>query len=155
MTNDEILYKKGWTMKAGGFTGPGTTYEKNGVRFDSSLDAMRYEGENPQDVVESTRVWEPVVTIERCINCGSSTSNSWVRQTVSLPDYKSPVLATVQCGDCATVKRDYPRDAEGQRVKLPSDFSPHFSYATGENITSSRQYAESLKRQNLVQKEAY
>jgi len=56
------------------------------------------------------------------------------------------------CDLCQNVVPQYARDALGQKVSLPTGFHKPFSYATGTPITSSRQYAEVLKRLNLAQK---
>lgn len=155
MNVDEELYKRGWTIKMNGPNSIGScTYIKNGKEFHDALMALNSEGVDVAYTEGGGTAWKSPPSIERCLNCGSEKYSTCVRASVILEGYDEPVLATVQCGACATVKRDYPRDAFGQRVALPTSWEPKFSYATGTPITSSRQYAEVLKRMNLVQKEA-
>lgn len=58
------------------------------------------------------------------------------------------------CNECGHVVDNSPRDANGNKVKVPLSEQGRFSYATGTPILGSRQYADVLKRSNLAQKEA-
>lgn len=58
------------------------------------------------------------------------------------------------CDKCGNASPEYPRDGLGNKVDLPESNRGKFSYATGTEMTSSRQYGEVLRRMNLGQKEA-
>ena len=79
-----------------------------------------------------------------CKSCGSTTWLMWRYNATSNIE---------ACSDCGIVKPTYPRDAMGQKVSLPINYHKDYSYAIDGPITGSRQYAEVLKKNNLVQKE--
>lgn len=91
-----------------------------------------------------------------CGGCGSDAARflkiMFVAQDVDKNGKGSNFKKVEYCDVCKGAKHEYPRDAAGNKVSLPTGFSKKFSYATGTEITSARQYAEVLKKQNLIQK---
>jgi hypothetical protein len=58
-----------------------------------------------------------------------------------------------RCNVCASLPDTHFRDALGNRVIGRSDSASWFSHATGEVHTSTRQFADFLRRNGLVQKD--
>jgi len=91
------------------------------------------------------------VTKEPCAACGSMDWRTW-RCWYETEVKDGPRLRRESCDRCAGVKPSFNRDAAGNRVAFSNDLIGKRSYATGEVITSQRQYADTLKRQGLIQK---
>lgn len=92
-----------------------------------------------------------------CIGCGTKSATLVKTWWEEVKDENLNVVRRDMkecCNECANAKPDYPRDAFGNKVTVPTDLVGKFSYATGTVIESSRQYANTLRRMNLVQKEA-
>lgn len=92
-----------------------------------------------------------------CIGCGTKKATLVRTWWEDIKDENMNVIKTEKreaCNECGNQKPDYPRDAFGNRVSVPTDLIGKFSYATGTRIESSRQYANTLRKMNLVQKEA-
>ncbi len=91
-----------------------------------------------------------------CEGCGSEEARNLKIKfdVVSVDEKGKPTeyKKVVACDVCKGVRPEYPRDALGQKVSLPTGFSKGYSAATGTEITSARQYSEVLKKLNLGQK---
>lgn len=84
-----------------------------------------------------------------CGNCGSAEYRRWKTWNEGQEGKR---IRYEQCDQCSSIKSEYPRDAAGQKVSLPTGFHKDFSYATGTPITSARQLAEVLKKKDLAQR---
>lgn len=74
-----------------------------------------------------------------CANCGMKNPQMWQQ-----------VGADESCSACGRVVDTSPRDAGGNKVRLPSDAYDTKAHATNVVITSARQYADHLKRKGYV-----
>lgn len=76
-----------------------------------------------------------------CGGCRRENPQAWQQ----VADFES-------CDACGHVLDTSPRDAVGQKVRVPTDALGKYSYAVGEVVHSSRQYADILRRENLALK---
>jgi len=83
------------------------------------------------------------VTKDPCGTCGSVSYYTW---------QKSGEVES--CNDCSKVIDSSPRDAFGQKVRVPTEHLGKYSYAIDGVINSARGYSDYLKKNNLVIKKA-
>jgi len=86
-----------------------------------------------------------------CENCGFK--NATRIQIQYWKDENGEYQRQERCNGCAMIPDKYFRDALGNRVIGPSDNHAWHSVATGKVHTSTRQYADHLRRNGLVQKD--
>jgi hypothetical protein len=82
-----------------------------------------------------------------CSTCGNDTAHVVCIQFLN-------GIREEHCDKCNNVRPTYYRDALGNRVKVTDDVIGKYSYAIDAPITSQRQFAETLRRNNLAQREA-
>ncbi len=58
------------------------------------------------------------------------------------------------CSSCGVVRDESPRDALGQKIRIPTDKLGKFSYAYGEVINSSHQASRLCKESGLALRKA-
>lgn len=83
------------------------------------------------------------MTKDPCGSCGSTKYYTWAKTG----DVES-------CNDCAKVIDNCPRDAHGNRVNVPPQYLGVFHEGANEVVHSSRQFADILKKNNWVLRNA-
>lgn len=78
------------------------------------------------------------MTKEPCGTCKSTTYYQWMK----VGDVES-------CNDCGRIVDGTPRDAIGQKVRIPTGELGKFNYAVGEVVHSARHYSDILKKNSL------
>lgn len=88
-----------------------------------------------------------------CENCNSDDAT---KVTIKYHTIEYNIfLKKVSCNKCAgsSIAPSYPRDAMGNRVIGPKDNGSFYSYATDKVHTSTRHFADHLKKEGLIQKD--
>lgn len=94
-----------------------------------------------------------------CDGCGNQKAYRTFIRWVEVRNEQQDVIRRDKvevCNECSAseARPSYARDAAGNRVSVPNSELGRFSYAIGQPIVSNRQYADTLRRMGLSQKEA-